>query len=138
MGILDGGNLNDDHYCFACGRDNPLGLKMSVTYPEGEAHCAITLPRERQGWAGIAHGGVAYTLLDEIMAHAVLRYVGNAVTIGAEVKYRSPVPIGEELLVRGWVAEVRGRRILASAELTPAGGGRPLAQASATFLLQRD
>jgi acyl-coenzyme A thioesterase PaaI-like protein len=138
MGILDGDNLSDDHYCFACGRDNPIGLKMSVGYPEGEARCAITLAREWQGWAGIAHGGVAYTLLDEIMAHAVIHHVGGAVTVGAEVKYRAPVPIGEELLVRGWVAEVNGRRVRASAEVTSATGGRPMAQATATFLLQKD
>jgi acyl-coenzyme A thioesterase PaaI-like protein len=137
MSILDGSSLSDDKFCFACGRENPHGLKMRISYPDGQAHCLITLPRERQGWAGIIHGGVVYTLMDEVMAHAVIHQVGFAVTVGAEIKYRSPVMVDTELLVRGWVEEVNGRKVLAAADVAPSAGGKPLAQATGAFILQK-
>ena len=36
---LDMEQFNDDHYCFACGKNNPIGLKLDFRYDEesGEA-----------------------------------------------------------------------------------------------------
>lgn len=137
MSILDNGELKDDQYCFACGQHNPHGLGMRVEYPEPEALCRITLDRRWQGWSGIAHGGVTATLLDEIMAHAVIRYVGQAVTINAQMRYRKPVPLDRELVVRGWVTETNGRRAKAAARLELADQPGVLAQAEAVFLLSK-
>lgn len=140
MGLLDQTPLDDDGLCFACGRRNPQGLGMRVErQPEARAaRCRLSLPARFQGWAGIAHGGVVSTLLDEIMGHAVIASLGPAVTTEMQVRYRAPVPLEREITVRGWVAESKSRMVMARAEVRLAGEDRLLAEAEARFLLRRD
>ena len=71
------------------------------------------------------------------MAHAVIRYVGQAVTINANMRYRAPVPLDQELIVRGWVSDANGRRAKAKAQVELADGGKVLAQAEAVFLMAK-
>jgi len=129
--------LDDDGYCFACGQDNPHGLQMAVEFEDEQkaAACHIALKQRFQGWATMAHGGVVSTLLDEVMAHAVLRYAGQGVTALQENRYREPVPLGRELEVKGWVARQRGRLVETEATVCLAGDGRTLAEATAKFFL---
>ena len=61
--------FNDDCYCLCCGEKNPLGFKMKFRY-EGEKLLSETvIPKEYQGFADVAHGGVLGTLLDELMVN---------------------------------------------------------------------
>ena len=76
------------------------------------------------------------TLLDEVMAYAVLHWVGLGVTASMETRFLKPVPIQTELEVRGWIRERRGRLALTEAELRRAGEGRTLARARAKFFIQ--
>ena len=136
MSVPAGQKLNDDGYCFACGKNNPGGLAMRVDFLEGEARCGIVLDRRFQGWEGIAHGGIVSTLLDEIMAHAVLKYVGRGVTASMEVRYKRPVPVGKELFVVGKVLESDPRMVITQGEVRLAGEEKPLAQAKGKFILK--
>ena len=72
-----------DNYCFVCGKDNPLGLKIKVRYyPDAlAAETALTLPREYQGWADVIHGGILSTLLDEMMAGLNLSEMDAAISL---------------------------------------------------------
>ena len=56
-----------------------------------------------------------------------------AMTARMEVKYRRPLPLGEELLVSAEVTRDRGRRLEAEAEVRTA-SGEVLAQAYGLFL----
>lgn len=128
--------MADDGFCFACGPHNPHGLGMKVEYRDQDqaAVCRISLAQHFQGWNVMAHGGVVSTLLDEVMAHAVIHFVGQAVTASQENRYRAPTPLGRELVASGWVAERRGRLVQTRARLELAQGG-VLAEAWAKFLL---
>jgi acyl-coenzyme A thioesterase PaaI-like protein len=92
----------DANYCFVCGQDNPRGLKISVTYREAgmAAETELALPREFQGWAGVIHGGILATLLDEMMAHAVWHFAGPGLTLGLEVRFHAPLK-PEKPILRG-------------------------------------
>lgn len=138
MSIWDQELLNDDGYCFACGKNNPHGLGMLVDYEDGDqsASCRLSLERRFQGWTGIAHGGVVSTLMDEIMAHAVLKHVGQGMTTDMQTRYRAPVPLNEEIVVRGWVDETNRRLATTKSEIRLADGGKLLAEAEARFLLK--
>ena len=52
--------------CFACGIENPIGLKLKF-YTDGEDRCIAHFhPRPaHQGYPGQVHGGLVSTLLDE-------------------------------------------------------------------------
>lgn len=138
MSIWDQELLNDDGYCFACGKNNPHGLGMRVEYEKDgqSAICRLSLERRFQGWTGIAHGGVVSTLMDEIMAHAVIHHLGQGMTTDMQTRYRAPVPLDQELEVRGWVDEANRRLATTKSEIRLADGGKLLAEAQARFLLK--
>lgn len=137
MGVFDAPPLNDDGGCFACGRNNPVGLGMRVGFEDGAAVCRIALPAHYQGWPGIAHGGVVATLLDEIMAHALIKSGSHGVTTGMEIAYKAPLMLGREVVVLGRVVELKSRLAVTHGEVRQADGDVLLAQATARFLLRK-
>ena len=138
MSVLDGDPLRNDAYCFACGQENPHGLAMRVQFNSEGSYCNINLAKHYQGWTGIAHGGIICTLLDEIMAYAVLKKIGQGVTVNLKSRFRKPVPLDKELLVKGQVVSYKGRRAEARATIEMAGDGAVLAEGEATWLIQLD
>ena len=129
-----------DNYCFVCGQNNPRGLKISVTYREAElaAETEISLPREFQGWAGVIHGGILATLLDEMMAHAVWHFAGPGLTLGLEVRYHAPLKPDEPILVRGVLHTQTGRRRLAEGEIIRTTDDIRIASGKSRFLLSNE
>ena len=127
--------LSDDRYCFACGSLNPIGLRMQVSYLEQKAVSKLSLKREFQGWHDIVHGGVVATILDEIMAHAVMHYVGKGVTTSLQITYRDPVPVGQEVSAVGYVVERKSRAAVARGEIRRAGNGKVVATGESRFIL---
>lgn len=100
----------DDNRCFACGQDNPTGLKLRFSWDGDEYYTDFFTEERFQGYSGMLHGGIAATILDEVMArHLTTRGIG-VVTAGMEVRYRKPVPTG--LLVRFTASEVGRKRNL--------------------------
>jgi uncharacterized protein (TIGR00369 family) len=98
-----------DHNCFACGVENPIGMRLHIEIGEGTATTAWTAGDQYVGWSDKVHGGIIATLLDEVMAWAPSSYDSWAVTAEMTVRYRSPATPGEELKATGRVAERRRR-----------------------------
>lgn len=128
--------LEDDDRCFACGSKNPIGLRMEVSFEEGVAFSTVTLKKDHQGWKGVAHGGIVSTLMDEVMAHAVIRTAGTGVTGSIDIRFRAPVPIEEPLRAEGRVENARGQVAITSARLLLEETGEVLAEAKGRFVLQ--
>jgi len=129
--------LLDDHYCFACGTLNPIGLRMEVSFRDNKAFSRLALKREFQGWSNIVHGGVMATILDEIMAHAVMHYIGKAVTTSLQITYRAPLHVGEEFEAIGYVAEEKSRAAVAKAEIRIPGNNKLIAEGESKFILRK-
>lgn len=120
--------------CFACGEENPIGLRLRFSYGDGYAEARFTPEPVHQGYPGLLHGGLVATLLDEAMAHAVVASVGPAVTGELRVRLRGRgVTLGEPVVVRGRIVERRGRLVRAEAELV-ARDGAVLARAEGKFM----
>ncbi len=111
-----------DDGCFACGRENPIGLQLDSFYLEGGVVSAEFHPRPDYRGAGLSlHGGIAATALDEILVWAgLLAEHVMTVTGSMEIRFRRPVGVNEALGVRAWVVERRGRRLKVSGELRAA------------------
>ncbi len=93
--------LIDNHRCFACGMENPDGLRLPWKV-EGKVMTVEFAAEEKyQGWKGIVHGGILATLLDEAMTRLAGVVCGNAVTAEMTVRYVAPAKIGEKLFVKG-------------------------------------
>lgn len=94
----------EGHGCIACGTDNPHSLGMRFFLEEGGTvvRSPITLDAHRMGWVGVAHGGVVSTVLDEIMAWAVLSIRRTLfLTRRLEVDFKRPARLGVPLVARG-------------------------------------
>jgi acyl-coenzyme A thioesterase PaaI-like protein len=121
--------------CYVCGKGNPEGLQLDFDVDDGsgDMRTRCTFSSTMQGFDGIVHGGFVSMLLDEVMAKACLERGIQAVTAKIEVRFSSPVMVGEEIEVRGRILEERGRRVKTQAECT--GKARALkAKAEALFV----
>jgi len=112
------------NYCFACGKDNPEGMRLKFTYDEGRGcfACRFRLGKRYTGPPGHCHGGVIATILDEAMGKVnKLRQV-IALTSRITVEYLKPVPLNKPLRVDSREVSVRGRRHVNMAEIVNAKG----------------
>jgi uncharacterized protein (TIGR00369 family) len=107
---------------------------MEVVYADNKAMCQLSLKPEYQGWKDIVHGGVIATILDEIMAHAVMHYVGNAVTTSLKVTYRTPLRVGQEIKAEGYVIQKRSRGAVARGEIRGLGNSEVIATAESRLI----
>ena len=114
------GIIIDDDRCFACGSDNPAGLKLKfrIQPGSGKAVCETSIRDEFSGWKNAAHGGIITTLLDETMVYACTSTGWHTVTGTITVKFHRPVPTGRIVTVTGTVVENRGRSITARGTIT--------------------
>jgi len=109
----------DDDNCFACGSENPVGLKLKFKLDpdQGTAVSETVIADHFNGWKGAVHGGIITTMLDEIMVYACTSSGWFTVTGTIEVKFHNPVPTGELLVISGRIEENRGRSIRTSATI---------------------
>ena len=85
--------------CFACGQDNPVGLKLNFSW-DGQTARAQFVPDEwHQGWPGVIHGGIIAVVLDEAMTYVPYFQGLHCITGRMEVRWRSHAVAGEQLLV---------------------------------------
>ena len=128
-------NVDMDHNCFGCGRLNAYGLQLTFYPHEQGGVWAPFVPAERfEGYTGMVHGGVISTVLDEVMAWSLYRKQVWAVTGALNVRYRSPIRVGEKTQAVGWQVDQRGRRIEMAGEIRRDSDGAVLARATATFV----
>src|SRR2546421_8279096 len=122
-----------DPACFGCG-DNVHGFRLPLPVVEGAPayEASFVFDERHQGGPGIVHGGLVSALLDEACGLLATWYRFPTVTARIFVRYRHPVPINTELLVRARVESSRGRRIRVRGELLD--GDSPLAEARAAFV----
>ncbi len=109
--------------CFVCGLENPIGLKVFFyDDDDGRVIVKFTPRQEHQGYPGVVHGGIISALLDEVIGRVVTSLDIWAVTAKLELKFRKPVPLGEELTIIGEMIRLRSRSFEARGELRLADG----------------
>ncbi len=122
-----------EHYCFGCGRHNPIGLHL-VFEREADGVVARYLPRpEDQGFPDVMHGGLLSLLLDEAMGWAMYADSVFAVTAKMDLRFRRTVGLDAPLTARARITRQRGRRIEVEAVLTN-DAGHVLVEAAALFI----
>ncbi len=97
--------------CFACGKDNPIGLKLRFDWDGKTARAEFTPSELHQGWTGIMHGGLIVCLLDEAMSYAAVFEKMDTLTAKLQVRIKSPIPIGKPLFITGNITK-RTRKLV--------------------------
>ncbi|SHF61052.1 uncharacterized domain 1-containing protein [Desulforamulus putei DSM 12395] len=119
--------------CFACGQNNPIGLRLSIKHKDDICYTTFTPKPEHSGWLNVMHGGLLSTIMDEVMAHWLWSRGTPAMTVEMTVRYLKPVPIGEPIVVTARQQVDRGRIANMEAEVTLADGTQ-VARATAKFI----
>lgn len=128
------GTLPPTRSCFVCGRENPRGLHL-LSRIEGEAVVLdYTTGETDLGYRHIVHGGLAVTLLDEVMTWAAI-IASRRVCVAAELtaRLREPIGLGQRLRAEGRVTRCAGRLVLAEGRLTD-GAGRAFVTALGKYM----
>ena len=127
--------LDDDAYCFCCGPDNPIGLRLSFEEtPDGRMRTFWTPRKEHQGFKDIVHGGLVSAVLDEVMVRLLYLRDIHAVTASMETRLKRPLRWGAKYRFEGWITENRGRAVLTEAEAFDAASGELMASGKATCI----
>ena len=115
------GKQENSKMCFVCGLKNSFGLKAQFYETENNEIAAIFTGEERhQSYPGRMHGGIAASMLDETIGRAININSDKelwGVTIELKVKYKKPIPLGQELKAFGRLTRVDKRLFRGTGEI---------------------
>ncbi|MBI4684533.1 MAG: PaaI family thioesterase [Nitrospirae bacterium] len=126
---MDPIRLDDDSYCFACGKKNDCGLKLSFKYSEGKLRTEFTPSKLHQGYKDITHGGIITTVLDEAMIQAAIAEGILPVTAEIDVRFKKPLMANEEAVAEAEIVKKSSRLLEAHARLLKKADGSVIAEA---------
>jgi beta-phosphoglucomutase family hydrolase len=105
--------------CFACSQENPIGLKLTPIQEGERVTAEFTAGKYHQGWDNVVHGGILYTLLDEVTAYAMLCHgIEIGVTAKSEIRFKQVAPINEPIRASAWVTKLTRRLVETRGMLT--------------------
>jgi len=110
--------LEDDFYCFACGKENHIGLKLKFEEKDDSFCASFTPNKYHQGYKNFMHGGIASTMLDEVMARLLID-VKNLMVVTAkmEIRFKKPVTIEKPVKISAKYEGREGKFYKASGEI---------------------
>jgi HAD superfamily hydrolase (TIGR01509 family) len=110
---------NTARLCFACSQENPIGLKLQPVHDGEKVIAEFTAGKFHQGWNDVVHGGILYTLLDEVTAYAMLCHgIEFGVTAKSEIRFKQVAPLNEPIRASAWVTKLTKRLVEAKGVLT--------------------
>ena len=129
----------DANNCFACGPDNPIGLKIAFTLDEEKVcHGSFTAGDNHEGFHGVTHGGILFSALDDVMANWLFLQGLRGYTARCEIRYRQPTPTHVPLKLEGRCAKRRGRLVQLRGTAVRGDTGELVAETEATFMIDGD
>ncbi|NOR36328.1 MAG: PaaI family thioesterase [Woeseiaceae bacterium] len=131
------GEIEAAPMCFACGVDNPVGLKIHFDVQGDECTAEFTPNENHVGFSDTVHGGIIYTALDDVTANILYQQGRKAHTAKCEIRYRHPARVGEKLMIKGWIETERRRLIILKGEIRRASDDVVIAECESSFMLEK-
>ena len=116
--------------CYGCGRLNEHGHQLKSYWDGEETVCRFQPEPFHTGAQNFVYGGLVASLID---CHAAgtaaaakhrqdgkdieIEPLARFVTASLHVDYLAPVPIDQEIFLRGRIDEIKGRKIVVSIDL---------------------
>ena len=129
---------SDGNRCFVCGPENPDGLQIKFRMDDDLCKAEFTPTKEYCGYDGVTHGGILFSLLDDVMANWLYLQGERAYTAKCELRFREPAPIGKTLLLEGGLINRKGRFVNLSGRAVLAETGKIVAEATAKFMVVQE
>jgi acyl-coenzyme A thioesterase PaaI-like protein len=121
--------------CFACGVDNPIGLRIDFTLQDEAVTAQFTPNENHVGYENTVHGGIIYSALDDVMANCLYLQDIKAHTARCEIRYRKALQVGQTIKLKGWIETRKRRLVVLKGEARLADGDMLVADCEASFML---
>lgn len=122
--------------CFACGQDNPIGLRINFTVSDGECTGRFTPTVNHVGFSDTVHGGIIFAALDDVMANLLYLQNIKAYTAKCDIRYRKALRVGQEVLLSSRIETEKRRLVMLKGEARLADSGELVAETTAAFMLE--
>lgn len=129
--------LESASMCFACGKDNPIGLKIDFQFDGEVCRGEFTPTANHVSWEDTVHGGILFAALDDVTGNVPYLQGLKAHTARSEIRYRQPLGIGETVCLAGWTERRKGRLLLLRGEARRKSDDVLIADCMASFLVER-
>ena len=123
------------HHCFVCGPDNPIGLKVRFRLEDDLCLAEFTPDERHAGYSNVTHGGIVFSLLDDVMANWLWLKGIVCFTAKADIRYRAELPIGAPVRLEGRCLKRRGRLAQMEGRIIRQDSGALVAEATGSFMM---
>ena len=120
----------DEGFCFGCGCNNPIGLKLKFARDGENIRAEFTPDRTHQGWPGLLHSGILGALLDEAMSNIAYATGHTCLTATISIRIRQPIKVAVPLVITARITR-RSTRLIETAGRVCLKDGAVVAEASA-------
>jgi len=121
--------------CFVCGPGNPIGLGVTFKLDGDVCRGEFTPGPEHMGYDQVTHGGIVFSLLDDVMANWVWLRGERCFTARAEIRYRSELRVGTPIRLEGRCLKRKGRLAQMEGRLIRKSDDYVVAEASGAFMI---
>ena len=121
--------------CFVCGPGNAAGLNIRFRLDGDVCRAEFTPTDDHVGYDGVTHGGILFSLLDDVMANVVFLRGERCYTAKADIRYRQPLPTGTPACLEGREVRRKGRLALLEGNIRRADNGALVAEATGSFMI---
>ena len=126
------------NHCFVCGPANPIGLGVVFVLDEDVCRGEFTPGPEHMGYDQVTHGGIVFSLLDDVMANWVWLQGERCFTAKADIRYRGELPVGTPIRLEGRCVKRKGRLAQMEGKLIRKADDFIVAEASGAFMIPVD
>jgi len=127
---------DDGHNCFVCGPHNAIGLRVKFQLDGDVCRGEFTPGRDHCGYDGITHGGILFSLLDDVMANWLYLKGLRCVTAKCEIRYRNPLPVGCRVLLAGKSLKRKRNVVVMEGLASRADTAEAIAECQASFFIE--
>ncbi len=131
-------SVKDDNKCFACGKNNPIGLKLDFGAEGKIVFSEVVFNENYEGWNGIVHGGILSTALDEVMIKVANNSGLTCVTAELKVRFRKPCLTGKKYRLEGSVSDVKKNLVLTEGRIIDMEGKTVVSSIGKLFVVAPD
>ena len=128
-------NSLDASRCFVCGPENSIGLKLTFQLDADVCRSEFTPQVEHCGYDNVTHGGIIFSVLDDVMANWIYLNGIRAYTAKCDIRYKDSLPIGTKVSIEGYCLKKRNRLILMEGKMVREDNGEIVAETQASFMI---
>ena len=128
-------DLNSNH-CFVCDPENPIGLKINFSIDDSDICRAEFTPAETHvGFQDTTHGGIIFSLLDDVMANWLFLKGKPSQTAKCDLRYKNSLQTGQTVMLEGHHLKTKSRMAMMYGVMKTKDEEKVIADCHAKFMI---